>query len=224
MNTLMTIRETLETDITHETDNLNYDVIQLEHRKKLSKVTEQIDITLDDINYHKYLVSFQESYLSEGFLPISPDIVTKLKYSAMIRETGLIERKSFNREKINYTVHDNEGYGLLYSGDIPDFSLNNIERFDSINPHAAIFTIHSNEPLPITKLKPKITSMREILFGVDPVVLGWLNHPSITFKGDRSILDSLKHSFRMYGKKYLDFHNAFIVAIWDNDKELEIVN
>ena len=94
-------------------------------------------------------------------------------------------------------VETESGRDVIYSGDIPDFALHNIERAKRL--HIVAFTIHSFLPLPISH------------GNVDPIVLGWFGYPFIR-------VDSGRRFARMGGIE----ENAIVVAVWNNADEVEI--
>ena len=106
---------------------------------------------------------------------------------------------------------------IMYSGDFPEFALEKIFAFkDIVNVscnHISNWdgqwgiTIHSNEPLPV-----QMVSLRRRL---DPVVVGWITCPGFCY-----------YHKRLWGRPehWAARNNKIgrVIAIWDNDKELEL--
>jgi len=128
--------------------------------------------------------------------PVKGNIIKKFKYYAGVN-------MALGEKDVDYS-------GLRYVGDIPDFALTRIENFIlmfkrrlvlSVLPDAwltPLVTIHSNIFLPVEHID---------LHPIDPVVIGWKKYET----GSQRI-------------SYNDLLGeiGFVLAVWDNDKELEI--
>uniref|UniRef100_A0A6M3JKI8 Uncharacterized protein n=1 Tax=viral metagenome TaxID=1070528 RepID=A0A6M3JKI8_9ZZZZ len=128
------------------------------------------------------------------------DFIKKFKYHASVNEyfgVGSGHRCAvYSGGEYNYR---------FYQGDIPDAALGRIGEAQKCDMHW--FTIHSNEELPIKKMD---MSKR------DPVIIGWRFNPHLEVSGEKVEMGD--------GGEYLpsDWNKGFVIAIWDNDKELEI--
>lgn len=89
---------------------------------------------------------------------------------------------------------------IVYQGEIPDFALDRLET--AIATGAENFTIHSMQPFPVGAIK---------LMPLDPILVGWSTNPHlyISANGDMTIDDTSAQ--------------AVILAIWDKEKELEVI-
>lgn len=91
-----------------------------------------------------------------------------------------------------FWAFDGDSIGPWYVGDVPDFALDNAVK--ALSCGVRYLTIHSLKPLPVVRAM------------CDPVMVGWVNNPQI----------------RLFDRVVLQPQLAVVIAIWDNDKELEI--
>jgi hypothetical protein len=96
-------------------------------------------------------------------------------------------------------VYSAERRAVIYAGDMPEFALDNLTKAKEAG--ISIFTVHSMMPLPIT--------FERVLPQIDPVLLGWMENPQIDWTSKRT--------------KILPGLQAVVIAIWDKDKELEVL-
>lgn len=90
---------------------------------------------------------------------------------------------------------------VRYVGDIPESAMDRI----AMARRAGIeeFTVHSNRPLPI--------SLERIFTKVDPILVGWVARPEFRLAGRACRVKSVDPNVI-----------GVIVAVWDNDVELEL--
>ena len=107
-----------------------------------------------------------------------------------------------NRQILHFKHHANiRGNGIhhhgafcRYVGDIPDFALDRAHRICNLG--ITYLTIHSMSPMPVERMYS------------DPVMVGWSGDPELR-EGN-------------IGWIILSPVEGFIIAVWDNEKELEI--
>ena len=103
--------------------------------------------------------------------------------------------------RLSWGVYENADLpsltSVLYIGDIPDSA---IDRIKVAGDYLSYFTIHSAETLKVA---------RQAL--IDPVVIGWKDPPAI--------LVDKKAQFKRCSK----YCEGVVIAIWDKEKELDIL-
>ena len=83
-----------------------------------------------------------------------------------------------------------------YIGDIPDFAISRAEL--ALRLGIRYITLHSMNPLPVERVH------------IDPIMVGWIQAPEIH--------TDISGRFFSYQEK----NQGVILAIWDNEKELEL--
>ena len=131
---------------------------------------------------------------ANGFIWIvKAEFVRKFKYAAL-----LSWHLGADFEKERFPVRNWSHQFLYYAGDIPESILPRISLAREVG--LKFLTIHSNMPLPLA----------EPLRKVDPVVLGWYGNPGIEEKE--------RGQFAVGTLMW-----AVVVAAWDFDKEIELI-
>lgn len=85
-----------------------------------------------------------------------------------------------------------------YIGDIPEFALDRIDIAERLG--LGSFTIHSMKPLKVARMSQ-----------LDPVLVAWQNSPSILVSNNGEV------------KECSDYCLGVILAVWDIEKEIEIL-
>lgn len=151
-----------------------------EHRKLLSSV-------LDRPEYlgNSGIVGTPEWYKLRqlGYVWfVGQAFVSRFKYAASVMR--------------DHVVGSDESW-LVYAGDVPDFALRNIAKAKSDG--FSHFTIHSNKPLPIERIR---------MAPIDPVVVAWKKDPDI-------------HKYR-HGWIVKLHPWGVVIAAWDMDSEVRL--
>lgn len=120
----------------------------------------------------------------------------------LVVDTDWALRFKYHGEILGQCVYEQRGSRRVefqYNGDIPEFALDNLEKFTHGN--LAVVSIHSMEPLPVKLVR--------VLPIVDPVMIGWAESPR--FVQRQSGWEALKYSL------------GIVIATWDEYKETLIV-
>jgi hypothetical protein len=157
---------------------------RIDHLKRLATVTNDRDL-LARFRQDQTNKDTIAQLRNRGFtLFVDDSIVKRFAYCASILGGSVIG------------YHLDDPYGIRYAGDIPDFAL---DRISSARTVLIYMTIHSTQPLPVK------------IVHCDPVVIGWLDRPTITRVG--VIRKHWQAKSPLLG---------VIVAMWDMDKEITL--
>lgn len=140
----------------------------------------------------------EKLYDSDFVWMVEEVFVRKFKHAASIQRGVVFESDDHKNYPSLYPIKS-----IRYVGDLPDFVMDRMKTAEGCG--LSFFTVHSTNPLPV-----------EVVFEkVDPVMIGWYHNPGIVFMGN------------LWGQKR--FHHmsptaqGVVVAIWDKDKELDII-
>lgn len=164
------------------------------HLDKLSSLSAYPREKIDDLLYPKYLKELGFCYF------VSVQNILAFHYHASVN--WIYDDYPIS---IEYNITKQYRRGIyhgyqVYAGDIPDFALDKIKV---VGDKVDFITIHSMSPLPIRMAKESISLER-----VDPILVGWKYNPNLHCIN--GVWDSKSNAL------------GVVLAIWDNDKELEL--
>ena len=138
--------------------------------------------------------------LPSGFEPERQKTLTEAGFCWMVVE-NFASRFQYCAEVKNPSTFGDpmvveDGKSVVYVGDIPDFALDRIMAAEQVG--LKYFTIHSNSPLPVRYMTI-----------CDPVLVGWTSRP---YFGRSRVGWESQHAWA----------GGVVIAVWDNDRELEI--
>jgi len=169
----------------------------------LNKHEERLERILGREVFHRFSGGRQTGWAKRmqvlGFSSVvDTDWALRFKYHGDILGTCVYEKLGSRRTC------------LQYNGDIPEFALDNLEKYlknndrgwHRVTPHSSqilgFISVHSMQPLPVKLVR--------ILPIVDPVMIGWAEEPPFVLR--RSGWEVLKYSL------------GVVIAVWDEYKEV----
>ena len=188
---------------------------ELLHEAKLGRVAHIYTENLKAYNRQQEKFKLFKPYIDKGFRYfVKASIIELFPYAASFGETCQYTISLKSDKYVRTTcVHGEKYEKIIYTGDIPDFALDRWEYISKIRyetqERPCDVTIHSVNPLPIRTENVKIFSLAK----VDPVLIAWLSPIRLIFNG---------HNTRLWDKEANEDTIGIVLAVWDNDKELEL--
>lgn len=180
------------------------------HEARIEKVLDREVVLRNPDDKHTKFIN--KAYKLGFRVIVRPEFALKFKYGASIlgncvgrkSDSGTVLWAYYESLKDALKKREIAPSGFTefyrYAGDIPNFVLGRIEHIQK-NYELPIISVHSQEPLPIVveRVPPRI----------EPVAIWWADNPEIGTCGKKwsSNVDTV----------------GAVIAIWDRDKEIEIL-
>ena len=216
-----------------------------ENFEHLSKLKTLAGISVKSlVEYDQKSAEYQivEPYITAGFRHIIKcGSIEKFAYSASLKGHVQVFRNPSDHYGFStLPVYETGTFqGIRYVGDIPEFALDNLDKFNIVwdrlhiqtfqtlpiswgpgdlrkydhDNISGIFTIIPQYTLTIHSAIPLPVQYNDPvvidLRKTDPVLVAWLDYPQIEWGKEKTIV----HNHNSIG---------FVIAVWDNDKEFEL--